>query len=471
MSKYQVKVPSNYEPSLKVTFYSSRNCWRYKFILPCDGRVYFVGYISKKKVKTKRDALKFRDLKRDSLLKGYLNEKEYSKLQEFDNQENLTFDVAIEKYIDLTRISKSPRTIKADREVLPIVFSYFEKKFGFVYLKQIKEVHLNDYKEYLLSEALKRKEKIDTVRPVLENCNTDEERSRLSKLIRETGIAPSTAHNYFKFVRKFFNKLYEAKKISYNPAKEVRAIQICQSDRVRKRTFDPSDIVKISKCNYKHKFDFPLVLFVLFLAETGAREGEALHFEWTDFDENSSSWMIKEKPDCPTIHRVGWKPKWGKERKIFLSESAKRILRMIPREDSVGYVRVRYEDKKDFVKEPVPANFVFTAKDYQTGKRRRVDSLSSSWKALLKVAEVGEVGFNQFTIYDFRRYKNVINECVHNMTVKERSEELGNSERVNTTHYAGEIGGELEKMKARIEELTARNLELQAEIKQLKKVS
>lgn len=470
--KYQVTIPQNYDPRVSISFFNPRSCWRYSCILPSQEGIQYTGYVSKKIVKTEKQAQTFRDFKRDELKKGILNENEYKKILESNLESDFTFQEAIEKYIEITKITKTPNTVKQEKTMYPAILFFFIAKYGFTHIKQVKEKHILEYKEHLLHEASKRKDALDLLRPLLKSTKGKEEKIRITKKIRETGMSPATAKNYFKYVLKLFHKLYESKKILSNPVKDFKQLKISVSDAVRSKTFDPSDLVKIANCGYVHPEGFPTILFFLFLAETGARRSEGLHFEWDDYDPTTRIWKIKEKPNCPTKDRIGWKPKWGKERDVYLSDSALKILEMIPKVPSIGYVITGHaknrKGKKVNLRQAVPANFVFTVKDELTGSHRRVDGLRKSWSSLLEKAGVGEVGFDQYIIHDFRRYKNVISECIQNMSLSQRSAQLGNTERVNATHYQGEIGNDLLQVKGQIQGLTSKNLVLEAEIKMLR---
>ena len=256
-----------------------------------------------------------------------------------------------------------------------------------------------------------------------------------------------------------------------NPCDGVEKLKISTYDATRSKTFDPTDLVKIANCDYEHQEGFPLKLFAMFLAETGARKGEALHMEWDDFSISSRIWTIKEKPGCPTKTKIGWRPKWGKERRIYLSDTALKILESIPKEKSVGHVIIgKRTDPRGRVlnkKQAIPANFIFTVRDEETGLRRRVDDIKRAWHSLLRTAGVGECGFDAFVLHDFRRYKNVISEYVHNMNLQDRSQQLGNSERINARHYSGEVGDGLVQFQGQIQSLTSKNLELEAKLKML----
>jgi len=470
--KYQVTIPENYDPRVNISFFNPRECWRYTCFLPGREEIHYTGYIPKKIVQTEKQARSFRDFKRDELKKGILNEKEYQKVLESNSESDLTFQEAIDKYIEITKITKTPNTVKQERVMYPVILSFFITKYEFTHVKEVKSKHILEYKEHLLHEASKRKDALDLLRPLLKTTKGKEEKLGITKKIRETGISPATAKNYFKYVLKLFNKLYESKKILTNPVKDFKQLKISVSDAVRSKTFDPSDLVKIANCGYVHPEGFPTILFFLFLAETGARRSEGLHFEWDDYDQNTRIWKIKEKPNCPTKDRIGWKPKWGKEREVYLSDSALKILAMIPKVQSVGYVIVdsakNRKGKKVNIRKAVPANFVFTVKDELTGIHRRVDGLRKSWSSLLEKAGVGEVGFDQFIIHDFRRYKNVISDCIQNMSLSQRSSQLGNTERVNATHYLGEASHDLIAVKGQLQGLTSKNLVLEAEIKMLR---
>ena len=103
-------------------------------------------------------------------------------------------------------------------------------------------------------------------------------------------------------------------------------MEFSERDLVRKVTPKSDELQRMLDAPYvsRSNVDFPIKEFVEFLAETGARDDEAIHLEWTDIE--SGVWFVREKPNCPTRFGIGWGPKWGKERKIVLSPRALEIL-------------------------------------------------------------------------------------------------------------------------------------------------
>lgn len=478
--KYSIKTPKNYDPMISLFFCNTKKSWGCDYLLPSEDKIKCRVYLPKNKVKTQGHAIKLRDQKRDDLIKGKLLEREYKKLAMLQPNLKLTLNKAISNYLNSTALSKSARTREGERKLIPKIFQYFEKEFKITFINEIKDKHVQYYQSYLKSKALERKEIQSLLLPKIESTNDFELKRKLTQSIRTKGLSPATAQSYFKTLKKVLNKLAEENVIPSSPAKEIRAISIPTQDAVRSKTFEPSDIIKISESNYVHQTDFPMILFVLFLGETGARFGEGAHIEWTDIDFKSRIWEIKGKPKCPTRYGLGWFPKWNRERKVYLSDAAIKILELIPRENAVGYIPVREvndEGVEKIKRIPHPADFIFTAKDPATGKRRRIDSIKRAWASLLKKAGIPCIGFERFILHDLRRYRNVINECIFNLSAKERGEILGNSEVVNRRHYAGVASteiivaqGQMQELKTQNAELAAKNEKLILELENLKKL-
>ncbi|NQU63254.1 MAG: site-specific integrase [SAR324 cluster bacterium] len=138
---------------------------------------------------------------------------------------------------------------------------------------------------------------------------------------------------------------------------------------------------------------------------TGARIGEVLHIELPDLDLNMGIWHIKFKPECPTKHGKGWKPRWGKGRTIFLIPEAIELLRSIPIHESIGIIPIMNDDIEVVGKEMVEAQFVFPKKKrVDNGSRlvySRNDNIYNSWATLKRNA-----GIENLQLKDLRTYFN-----------------------------------------------------------------
>ncbi len=135
------------------------------------------------------------------------------------------------------------------------------------------------------------------------------------------------------------------------------------------------------------------------------------------------------------------------------------ILDSLERVKSVGYVRGE--------KYPYPANFVFLTKDfgrYNTNGFRRVDSIRRTWNSLLKSAGLPNFGLEKISRHDLRRTKNVefMNQDIlgnsGRLPDSQRAQILGNSVRVNTTHYAGKVDDEILKLRAKLSKSSGDNV-------------
>lgn len=436
----KVKVPTGYDPQVKLFYYKSRKAWACDYFLPSEEKIKFRRYLPKVEFSTERKAKAYSLKKRDALIKGILNLAEYKKLLAGFHKDDLNFEQALEEYHKITSLSKTRETVERDKHHIGLGFKYLSKELGKKFISHVSEKDIRKYRLYLIQQAKLRKESMQKHRAYVDLAKTDKEKRELTRKIRSVGLAPATAESYFSKFKKVFNKLYKEKLIDFNPCADVENIKIAASDRVRKMTFAPQDIVKIAESDYKHPNDFPLIEFVLFLAETGARSGEALHLEWSDIDFESGVWSLKEKPQCPTKRGLGWKPKWGKERQIFLSQSAMSILKSLARFESFGFLPEKGSRTKGV---HYPANFVFTLECRKTKKRVRANCVKKSWVSLMENAGIAHIGFERFVLHDFRRYRNVVDECINRLSLQQRGEKLGNSARVNSTHYKGVVGSEL----------------------------
>ena len=510
---HKVDVPINYRPNLTYFFRNDRKRWQLEYDLPHTEKIRMI--LTLPKDTSARSVEKIAYLKSTDLSKGHLTDKEFARLSE-SNGSGLLIAEGLQTYLALAALEKGARAQDGDRTLVPRVFSYFmsadafkeakllidgpedegeesteqteesplgdsktERASGvvrrkwaasgkkrreqaiengckdlgcsFTHFHQIEEKHVFAYRSYLLLEIEKRKKFDGDVRAKMFSASA-EEKKLLMEQRAEHGLAPMTARGRFVVLKKVFNCLKLHKQIVTNPCAEVPNIVLSEKDQVRSNTPTHEQINQILACEYESdvRVDFSIKEFVLFLRETGAREGEALHLEWPDIE--NGVWTIRNKPNCPTKFGIGWAPKWLKERDIVLSPVALRVLELIPKMPSVGYVA---NDPT-----PYPGQFIFTVKDRSPktpkGARRRCDCITGTWANLLEAAGLPTAGMDKIVLHDFRRFKNLENKHVKNMSLEEMCRELGNSARVNQSNYKGEADPEILDIQAQIAQLQSK---------------
>ncbi len=485
---HKIEVPLNYRPNITSFFRNDRKRWQLEYDLPSVKKIRMTWTLPEDT--SSRSMNRILDGKSSDLSRGLLTDKEFNRLLE--DQGGISIAEGLKKYLDLTALGKGSRAQGTDRTRVPRVFSYFMsseaflnanaliegksesenesgvkpigynmkefaiqngcKQIGFEFtrLSEIKEEHVLKYRTYLLAEVEKRKGFEKEMRSKWFNASAEERKELIAEKAK-TGFSPMTARGNFVTLKKVFNALKCNKEVDSDPTVDVPNIKLTEKDSVRSTTPTHDQINKILKCDYESdvRTGFLTKIFFFFLKETGARLGEALHLEWTDIE--NGIWKIRRKENCPTQHGIGWSPKWGKERDIVLTPLALRMLSLIPKAVTVGYIT---NDET-----PYPAQFVFTIKDRglnkPEGQRRRVDKIGKSWRGLLKAAGVPYEGPEKLILHDTRRFKNMENEHVKNKTLQERCEELGNSARVNQSNYKGVVDPKIQAIQAQISQLQA----------------
>lgn len=493
----KIDVPFNYRPNLTYFFRNDRKRWQIEYDLPAAKKIRMI--LTLPEDTSARSLKKIAEEKTADLNKGLLTDKEFLKISEEEG--GLSIAEGLQKYLVLSALGKSNKTKFIDRSRVPRVFSYFmsveafieansliegvsnqeDKKkkdrsigynmkeqaiqngckeigFSFKLFSQIKEEHVIKYKNYLLAEVETRKKFEKEMRQKWFSATDDEKKCLLAE--RSTkGFSPMTARGNLVTLKKVLNALKCNKEIGKDPSFEVRNLKLSEKDSVRSTTPTQDQINKILKCEHESdtRTGFQTKAFFFFLKETGARVGEALHLEWPDIE--NGIWRIRSKENCPTQYGIGWSPKWTKERDVVLSPLALRLLEIIPKSETVGYVT------NDLT--PYPAQFIFTVKDRGAGKpagqRRRVDKIDKSWKGLLKAAGVPFEGPEKLIMHDTRRFKNMENEHVKNKSLAERCSELGNSARVNQSNYKGKVDPKIQEIQAQISQLQAKIHEYQGD--------
>jgi len=495
----KVEVPINYRPNLTYFFRNDRKRWLLEYDLPHDEKIRMILTLPKNT--SERSVKKISEEKTSDLNKGLLTDKEYSRI--FKAESGLSIAKGLNKYLALTALGKGSKAQQADRTRVPRVFSYFmsadafkeakalidgseddkskdeskrpayrrnvkamKKKaiingskeigFTFTHFRQIEESHIAKYRSFLLTEIEKRKGFEKEMRSKWLKASKTERKQLLIEKSKQ-GCSPMTAKGDFTTLKKVFKALEEHKEIELNPTSEIRNIKLNEKDSVRSSTPTQDQLNQILECKYESnkRIDFPIKEFFLFLKETGARKGEALHLERTDVV--NGVWKIRRKDNCPTCYGFGWAPKWLKERDIVLTPLALRVLDLIPEAPCVGYIA---NDST-----PHPAKFVFTVRDLNknqpTNQRRRTDDIDKTWRGLLEAAGIPWEGPDKVVLHDLRRFKNVQNKHVKNLSLEEMCRELGNSARVNQSNYRGQVDPKILEIHAQISQLQAKLQEYQ----------
>ena len=375
----------------------------------------------------KKDAMRSARFKQEQLANGKFDEYDRKKLGEYlKTKKKLTLEEAKSLYFEITSDAKSKRAMQNDTYLLKSAFGFFEDK-GLVYLEDVSP--------------------IDCVRFIAH--------------LRERKLKAGSIKSYWMAVSKVYNRLNKMKLISIdNPMIDVG--QPKGSDLIRNRipTIEEIDkiLVALSSLSGSSSHSSPIESIVRFALYTGARIGEVLHAEWTDFDLEKGYWILREKPDCPAFDGIGWSPKWGKERVVKLFPEACSILKNLPILETIGVV-----DGENGEKTAVSANFVFPKKqikildncpmqikkgyykcttckdfpdrtlcDYRIVIYSRCDSIRTAWATVKKRA-----GVSDLRMHDLRRFFNrVILQERLGFTPEEAGKYIGNSKEVNMTHYS-----------------------------------
>ena len=261
---------------------------------------------------------------------------------------------------------------------------------------------------------------------------TTEKIQRLVGQMKSAGNSEATIYSYLGLMESFFNWLIKDAQVfdQTNPVSKVRKPP--RACKVSKRQVDKDTIAKLLQVvDLPSNIRVPIISMIRFILITGCRKGEAIHAEWSDFDLDQGIWRIREKPECPTIHSLGWKPKANKERDVYLLPEAVDLLNNFSRHEKTwGSVKINGDliyQRADFV-------FTVTRKVKVDGvyewRQTRIGNERSSWKKLLEQA-----GIPDLQIKDLRKFLNsvLVNDC--GLSHKEAGLHIGNTNMVNYNHY------------------------------------
>lgn len=451
----QIEISHEYRPRIDLYFREDRNRWMLDYWLPPDNQKRMTVTLPKHYSKVK--ATKAKEDKYAQLKEGKLTEKEVQLLPS-----QLSIDEAIESYKRITFLRKTNKSKEYDANRIRVLFKFFKETCGYDKFHQIGTADILKFRQYLEIQVTLRREAEKAFREQAPFVSELDQKV-LAEKMRTTGLAPATARGMLRDLKKIFNGLFLHKIIHFNSYRNIPSLIFSQRDLIRTVTPKAEELQRLLNAPYQSRsnVDFPIKEFVEFLAETGARDDEAIHLEWPDIE--NGVWHIRSKPDCPTRFGIGWAPKWGKERRVVLSPRAIEVLSRLTRYPVVyGYVTLsqceRLKARMDGRKaKPVgyPAQFVFSIKDYNPdnqGGRRRVEDYGKTWTMLLRKAGLPDFGPNKLHPHDFRRYKNKQDEY-KGKSVRERSETLGHSQEVNQSSYRGEDDDQILALKAKINQL------------------
>ncbi|MCP4294959.1 MAG: site-specific integrase, partial [Proteobacteria bacterium] len=204
------------------------------------------------------------------------------------------------------------------------------------------------------------KEFLDQIRPI--------DIQMLIKSLHKSDKSEPTIKNAVSMIKKVYNCLIDELKIlecETPVAKRIRLPKKNELVRDRLPTDDEiSALLDAEKFNQQSVHSTsPINEIIRFIIFTGARRSEVLHAEWEDFDLDKCIWRLRIKPNCPTQYKLGWAPKWHKERDVLLFPEVIDLLRSLKRVRSIGKVPVRSEAGEILDHKSYPANFVFPKKE------------------------------------------------------------------------------------------------------------
>ncbi|OGG93432.1 MAG: hypothetical protein A2527_14745 [Candidatus Lambdaproteobacteria bacterium RIFOXYD2_FULL_50_16] len=404
------------------------------------GKTYYLKYYLPNGVRVRRPcheqanmAQRLCALKERQLLLGEFDEldREHLGAAKAATPNRPTLEEALTLYLEATKSRKGPQSHAHDKSALRQYVAFFQGQ-GKIYADEVKAVDV----QLLIGHLDQR------------------------------GLAVATLHGAVRMVRKFYNFLIEDAELweGKNPVPK-KPLLPNRGSKVRNRLANNSEIERILAIDPEQLPNLagqPVGAMIRFLVFTGARLGEVLHAEWSDFNLEQGTWTIQHKPHCPTRNGLGWSPKWNKSRKIELFPEALQLLKSLPRLPTVGLVPIRNAQGKITGHQAHQAEFVFpkqVARRDGKGNRQvtwaRQDSLKHSWASIKKAAGVANL-----QIKDLRTYFNSVLRSRYGLSAKEAGAYLGNSAEINELHYTPLSTGEMSKKLQRLSLTEAMNLQM-----------
>jgi len=261
---------------------------------------------------------------------------------------------------------------------------------------------------------------------------TPEMIQRLIGQMKSEGKEEATIYTYLALMESYYTWLIEIAQVldHSNPFSKIQKPP--RSCKISNRQIDNDTITKLLQVkDLPSNIRIPIIPLTTFLIFTGCRKGEAIHAEWKDFDLEQKIWRIREKPECPNIDSIGWKPKSNKERDVYLVPEVINLLKSLPRyNETFGSI------KSDKGLVYVKADFIFSVKNniqidaIDDWRQTRIGNERSAWVKLCEIA-----GTPGIQIKDLRKYWNsyLVNTC--GLSHKEAGLHIGNSNMVNFIHY------------------------------------
>ena len=380
------------------------------------GSSYYINYYLPNGVRVRRlcgpnreVSLRRMRIKERELLDGIFEDFDLEKmpLERFEPQRKKRLEIieGVELYLEMTRNKRRPRTHQFDTVKLKKHFSHFTS-MGKIFLDEISH-----------SDA-----------------------QRWVNTLEASGYKESTVKSYVAMMAKVYNYFIDTsgELDLKNPFKKVFVSR--KGTLTRDHLPKDEEIRRLLEARLPEKsgHTVPIEDIVKFAIFTGARKSEILHAEWGDFDFDQGIWSIRIKPECPTADGLGWQPKWGKPRQVYLLDGALEVLRKIKISRPLkteGHVLIRDHFGKVTAKESYDADFIFhrnvrLERNPQQVVSRRIDNLDKAFDKLLEVAGVDGLIFK-----DFRKYFNHILVSRYGFSNKEASAYIGNSPEVNLRHY------------------------------------
>jgi len=323
------------------------------------------------------------------LIKGLFDAKDHEKLGAYfvsrQNRYRLSIEVGLHVYFEEMKAIKTSKTYRHELRVINQCFDFLKNQ-GWIYFDEIHDLDVKSLITWLDSKGMSASTIIKAIRMVQFVYNF---------LIDEVELLYG---KYFVPKRVNFPKTSALVRNRFPSDDEINALlKAIQNDELSERhsNLPSSSIV-------------PLGNIIQFLVFTGARIGEVLHAEWSDFDLENGIWRIGNNPNCPTIDGFRSVSRWRKPREVILCPEALNLIRSIEKVKTVGKVAIRDQNYKIVDHKIYPAQYVFPRKKFlkqEDGKvltqYSRVDSIRTHWRRLLKRA-----GIEDLQIHDLRRYFN-----------------------------------------------------------------
>ncbi|MFC1610706.1 tyrosine-type recombinase/integrase [Myxococcota bacterium] len=381
-------LPPDYDPrmSLKQKNRGS-DLWYMIYYLPNGTRL-------NKSTRTSRKMLasSIAKQKEQDLLAGKFTDEELRLLGSSFGQPELSIRNAVERYFAITGASKSDKTLESEKPAFNKYFvGYFYDVCGAKLLRDVTPAMVND----LVHQQYKDRPQ-------------------------------STRH----FVRRSVSKVFQAliREGSFegeNPVARSQPVPMTKKQRQRDLWIPHEHFVLLLDAAKQSRSPLPFRDMFELNWEVALRTDEILTLEWWQIELDQRLLHIVEKPDFPTEFGRGWKPKWGNERHLPLTDSAITVLKRQPKRLTAGTI-----GKTD---ELAPTNLVFPKRTLWKGKVRylRANQFKRAFHSIVNAAGLELYGY---VWHDMRRSWNRL-AAERGIPVAYRAAFLGHREEVNESSY------------------------------------